>query len=87
MRKSQSAPQTSVSGKQKPSSVIQMTTGGVSFRVPESVRETAADASKAGLFHRCPYCDEEIEDEEELTLHIDNYHIGPGLLQGDWRKW
>jgi len=36
---------------------------------------------------RCPYCDEEVKDSKELSRHIDNIHIGRGLLQGNMRKW
>ena len=36
---------------------------------------------------KCPYCGVEFESEEELSKHIDSYHIGKGLLEGDRRKW
>jgi CBS domain-containing protein len=36
---------------------------------------------------RCPYCGEEMEDTKQLSKHIDQIHIGRGLLQGDTSKW
>ncbi|HJM45923.1 MAG: C2H2-type zinc finger protein [Thermoproteota archaeon] len=35
----------------------------------------------------CPYCDSEFDTKEELSKHIDKMHIGPGLLEGDARKF
>lgn len=35
----------------------------------------------------CPYCGETMEDAKTLSKHIDQVHIGRGLLQGDVRKW
>jgi signal-transduction protein with cAMP-binding, CBS, and nucleotidyltransferase domain len=36
---------------------------------------------------KCPYCDESMSSPEELSRHIDNVHIGLGLLEGDVSKW
>ena len=36
---------------------------------------------------RCPYCGEEMESIKQLSKHIDQIHIGRGLLQGDTSKW
>jgi CBS domain-containing protein len=36
---------------------------------------------------RCPYCGQEMESTKELSKHIDQIHIGRGLLQGDTSKW
>ncbi len=35
----------------------------------------------------CPYCGQEMKDKAELSRHIDQVHLGPGLLQGDRTKW
>lgn len=35
----------------------------------------------------CPYCESKFQDKEELSSHIDKLHIGPGLLEGDSRKF
>jgi len=35
----------------------------------------------------CPYCKSEFKDKNDLSTHIDKIHIGPGLLQGDARKF
>jgi len=35
----------------------------------------------------CPYCGEQVGDAKELSKHIDNAHIGRGLLQGNRSKW
>jgi signal-transduction protein with cAMP-binding, CBS, and nucleotidyltransferase domain len=36
---------------------------------------------------RCPYCDELFTDADQLSKHIDQVHIGRGLLQGNLSKW
>lgn len=36
---------------------------------------------------RCPYCDAEMKDRNELSKHIDQVHLGLGLLEGDTSKW
>lgn len=35
----------------------------------------------------CPYCGAMLRDAEELSKHMDQFHLGEGLLQGDRRKW
>jgi len=35
----------------------------------------------------CPYCGAEEKDNEQLSKHIDQVHLGMGLLQGDKSKW
>ncbi len=35
---------------------------------------------------RCPYCDSLSDDKKSLSKHIDNFHIGRGLLEGDLSK-
>jgi signal-transduction protein with cAMP-binding, CBS, and nucleotidyltransferase domain len=35
----------------------------------------------------CPYCDSVMKSKEELSKHIDQVHLGPGLLEGDRTKW
>ena len=36
---------------------------------------------------QCPYCDATMKTKEELSKHIDQVHLGPGLLEGDRSKW
>lgn len=36
---------------------------------------------------RCPYCDAVMKDRGELSKHIDQVHLGLGLLEGDTSKW
>ena len=36
---------------------------------------------------RCPYCDAIMKDRSELSKHIDQVHLGLGLLEGDTSKW
>ena len=36
---------------------------------------------------KCPYCSSLFDDAENLSQHIDKIHIGPGLLEGDKRKF
>ncbi|MDJ0270589.1 MAG: C2H2-type zinc finger protein [Aigarchaeota archaeon] len=36
---------------------------------------------------KCPYCDTGFKTEKELNKHIDNIHIGRGLLEGDRSKY
>jgi len=35
---------------------------------------------------RCPYCESLFDSKKLLSSHIDNIHIGKGLLQGDLTK-
>lgn len=35
----------------------------------------------------CPYCDAVMKTQEELSKHIDQVHLGLGLLEGDRSKW
>lgn len=35
----------------------------------------------------CPYCDAVMKSGEELSKHIDQVHVGKGLLEGDTSKW
>ena len=36
---------------------------------------------------RCPYCDAIMRDGNDLSQHIDQVHLGLGLLEGDRSKW
>ncbi|CAE6487335.1 hypothetical protein [Candidatus Nitrosotenuis uzonensis] len=36
---------------------------------------------------RCPYCDSQFQNKEELSKHIDRIHDGSGLLEGDTRRF
>jgi CBS domain-containing protein len=35
----------------------------------------------------CPYCQSVFENKEEMSKHIDQIHIGSGLVEGDVRQW
>jgi CBS domain-containing protein len=35
----------------------------------------------------CPYCGASMKSKEELSKHIDQVHLGLGLLEGDTTKW
>ena len=35
----------------------------------------------------CPYCDATMNDRKELSRHIDQVHLGMGLLEGNVSKW
>jgi CBS-domain-containing membrane protein len=35
----------------------------------------------------CPYCQSRFQTTAELSKHIDQIHIGKGLLEGDLRQW
>ncbi len=35
----------------------------------------------------CPYCEAVLKSGEELSKHIDQVHLGLGLLEGDRNKW
>jgi CBS domain-containing protein len=35
----------------------------------------------------CPYCQSRFQTTAEMSKHIDQIHIGKGLLQGDLRQW
>ncbi|MGQ9718458.1 MAG: hypothetical protein ACUVWK_01180 [Nitrososphaerales archaeon] len=36
---------------------------------------------------RCPWCGSKFPDNKTLSKHIDDVHVGRGLLEGDKRKW
>jgi CBS domain-containing protein len=35
----------------------------------------------------CPYCESKFASKEEMSKHIDRFHLGSGLLEGDLRQW
>jgi CBS domain-containing protein len=35
----------------------------------------------------CPYCNASMNSKEELSRHIDQVHLGMGLLEGNRSKW
>lgn len=35
----------------------------------------------------CPYCQSKFENKAEMSKHIDQIHVGKGLLEGDLRQW
>lgn len=35
----------------------------------------------------CPYCSAVLNSQAELSKHVDQVHLGPGLLEGDRSKW
>jgi CBS domain-containing protein len=35
----------------------------------------------------CPYCQSRFQTTAEMSKHIDQIHIGKGLLEGDLRQW
>jgi len=44
-------------------------------------------AQKEGIKIVCPYCQSRFQITAELSKHIDQIHIGKGLLEGDLRQW
>jgi signal-transduction protein with cAMP-binding, CBS, and nucleotidyltransferase domain len=36
---------------------------------------------------KCPYCGALFPTVEQASAHIDSYHVGKGLLEGDTRRW
>ena len=52
--------------------------GQVNVELPELVTPTGI---------ACPYCGAALKNAEELSKHMDQLHIGEGLLTGDSRKW
>jgi signal-transduction protein with cAMP-binding, CBS, and nucleotidyltransferase domain len=57
-----------------------MVTGKVERSIP--LPELAPPSS-----FTCPYCNQTLKTREELSKHIDNTHVGLGLLQGNLSKW
>ena len=57
----------------------EVVSGSLHMRVP--LPELASDR------FACPYCGQEMKDREELSRHIDQVHVGLGLLEGDRTKW
>lgn len=56
--------------------------------VTGSVRQSVGlpELAAPNQFH-CPYCDATMKDPNELSKHIDQIHVGLGLLEGDTSKW
>ena len=42
---------------------------------------------KEGIRIVCPYCQSRFQTTAEMSKHIDQIHIGKGLLEGDLRQW
>jgi CBS domain-containing protein len=42
---------------------------------------------KEGIKILCPYCQSRFQTTAEMSKHIDQIHIGKGLLEGDLRQW
>jgi CBS domain-containing protein len=42
---------------------------------------------KEGIKIVCPYCQSRFQTTAEMSKHIDQIHIGKGLLEGDLRQW
>jgi len=42
---------------------------------------------KEGIKIICPYCQSRFQTTAEMSKHIDQIHIGKGLLEGDLRQW
>jgi CBS domain-containing protein len=52
----------------------------------EGEKLTLPELNKPNVL-RCPYCEEEVRDVNDLSRHIDLVHIGKGLLEGNLSKW
>ena len=59
---------------------VSLASGRIKGRVP--LPELAEPGSL-----RCPYCGAAEKDSRELSKHIDQDHLGLGLLEGDRSKW
>jgi signal-transduction protein with cAMP-binding, CBS, and nucleotidyltransferase domain len=42
---------------------------------------------KEGIKIVCPYCQSRFQTTAEMSKHVDQVHIGKGLLEGDLRQW
>ena len=69
-------------------SLVSITGNSPSNNIDLAELEVSPDiVQKEGIKIVCPYCQSRFQTTAELSKHIDQIHIGKGLLEGDLRQW
>jgi CBS domain-containing protein len=69
-------------------SLVSITGNSPSNNVDLAELEVSRDIlQKENIKIVCPYCQSRFQTTAEMSKHIDQIHIGKGLLEGDVRQW
>lgn len=69
-------------------SLVSITGNSPSNNVDLAELEVSRDIlQKENIKIVCPYCQSRFQTTAEMSKHIDQIHIGKGLLEGDLRQW
>jgi hypothetical protein len=69
-------------------SLVSITGNSPSNNVDLAELEVSPDIlQKENIKIVCPYCQSRFQTTAEMSKHIDQIHIGKGLLEGDVRQW
>jgi CBS domain-containing protein len=69
-------------------SLVSITGNSPSNNVDLAELELPSDiVQKENIKIVCPYCQSRFQTTAEMSKHIDQIHIGKGLLEGDLRQW
>ena len=69
-------------------SLVSITGNSPSNNIDLAELEVSPDiVQKQNIKIVCPYCQSRFQTTAEMSKHIDQIHIGKGLLEGDLRQW
>jgi predicted transcriptional regulator len=69
-------------------SLVSITGNSPSNNIDLAELEVSPDiVQKENIKIVCPYCQSRFQTTAEMSKHIDQIHIGKGLLEGDLRQW
>ncbi|MBV9177588.1 MAG: CBS domain-containing protein [Nitrososphaeraceae archaeon] len=69
-------------------SLVSITGNSPSNNIDLAELEVSSDIlQKESIKVVCPYCQSRFQTTAEMSKHIDQIHIGKGLLEGDLRRW
>jgi predicted transcriptional regulator len=69
-------------------SLVSITGNSSSYNIDLAELEVSPEiVQKEGIKILCPYCQSRFQTTAEMSKHIDQIHIGKGLLEGDLRQW
>jgi CBS domain-containing protein len=69
-------------------SLVSITGNSPSNNIDLAELEVSPDiVQKENIKIVCPYCQSKFQTTAEMSKHIDQIHIGKGLLEGDLRQW
>lgn len=67
-------------------SLVSITGNSPSYNIDLTELEVSPEiVQKEGIKILCPYCQSRFQTTAEMSKHIDQIHIGKGLLEGDLR--